>query len=1133
MAKIKLQQRQVLWSGACILAAAMTAFLASKVDVPAAALSLLLLTATLWMNAQCMASARDATVRAFFARSGAYLLLLAGYTLAVAVLIGWPLHWLRERGSLGAALAVSGAVMIALLGLWRLWPAFGLACHGAGKQRSPQDQGLLARSIAQAWRLTAHNELFFGHGLVVAISLLVLTQGALSLAGVDAPIAVPYRLPAFITYALVLVPIANWLIVWCCKNAVLVAHRRTHAGHSAMSVPVAVVPEQTPTAPKIPQGLSPQQLDAMLLRCVRAGQIQLALDALVHGASAHCVPAPEDRDQRSVLVLAAVNPDLRLLRGLIAKGADLNRAHAGLAPLIAVTRDSHEGRPEAVMTLLTNGARPDSVDTDGNTPLHFAALAAKPVVAALLCDADAAVNPVNRNGLTPLGVACAAANWELAGFLLERGVKLEVEHAQPALLVASSVADDDSRGVGILLKRKARVNTRGSLGRTALMTAALHGHVEIAKVLIDAGADVNLADERGATALMEAARAGAHPLLNLLARAGAASDRVDSSGRSALIIASQSARACEETVARLLALGASTDVALDDGRRAVDFAAAAGRWSIVALLDPDYPRPATLIAATAEPESATAHLLDALRFGHWPIAETYSAQIRQWPQAELKRMFVELIGQPESAAWRWLLTHGIDVNTVFDDGRTLLDETLTRLPDALLAAQDVIAAGAPVGGSKAFPRVCAVSSKVDTPAQREALEMFALELIERGADLFAADSEGRTPLMHAVAGGSVGLTRVLLTRGVDPDARDSKCRTALFAALSHAPDCAVELIRELLRAGANPEIVATNGETPLGIALAGTVQFVRDWLNWPAWKLPHRRLRAGDLVAAAATGDTSAVEKLLALGLPLNAIDEHGATALIRAAGNGHTDLAAHLIERGADTTIAALAGATALSAAVSARHADVVEVLVTRGVAVDQLLPGGVTTLMIAAGMGYPELVAQLLAHGADVDAADERGTRALHAAAQFGFAGHDVDSAKRTLQTLLDAGASIDGVNSVGQTAILLLLGAGADVGARVDQKNLLELLHLLLAQHADPRLQDQRGVSVLHACAMHGLLLPARALLAAGADPTCCDGRERTPREIAHLLGFIDIAAELGADPVIPAPAKTLRSPAFGSK
>jgi ankyrin repeat protein len=1037
----------------------------------------------------------------------AYAVLSAAYAGIVAVLVGYPLQHLQYEATLGAALAVSGAAVLAMLGLWHFWPAFGLIAIDAARQvPGTKRRSILTGSIALARELSHENELFFSHGLIAAAVMLLLAQGALSLSGVGVAVPAGPRFYAFGVYA-AFAALAHWLILQRAASALLHDCRREHGEHAheaaAQHAAQAVAEETTQTLPD-----DRADLNAMLLRCVRAGQVKLALSALEHGADANGVPPAEDRDQRSLLVLAALNPDMRLLRGLIAKGADLNHAHAGLLPLIAATRDSHEGRAEAVTTLLTNGAHPNCVDAEGSTPLHFAALAAKPIVAAMLCDAGALPDAINRAGHTPLGMACAAANWELVRFLLERGAKLEVPHAQPALHAAASIAEDDVQGVKLLLKRKARVDARDALGRTALMTATLHGHAAIAKALLDAGAQVNASDTHGTTALMEAARADAHEVIEELALHKPAADLVDHGGRSALIIASQSRRASEDTVRALLALGAARTLVVADGRRAVDFAAASGRWSIVALLDPDYPRPATVSDAEAAAPCAAdspEHLLDALRFGNWAVVDKFADGVGEWPPAERARLFADLATHSDATTRGWLLNRGLDANAALADGTPLLLAVLAQLPESLPAAQQLVAAGAVVGGSAALQRACAVL------AQAPALTPFALDLVERGADCFAADSDGRTVLAQAVTGASVELTQTLLARGVDPQVRDRLGRTPLFAALSAPAAVAPVLIQSLLRAGANPEARSANGETPLGLALARPD--LQSLLNWPKWKLPRRMLRGFDLVDAAAAGDAAAVNRLIALGLPLDAIDAQGATALLRAAGNGHAEVVAELLKRGVDSAQMAPSGATALSAAVSARQGAIVDVLLQHGVAADQRLPGGATALMLAAGLGFPELVARLLAHGADANASDERGMRALHAAALYAFSGQDAERARRTLEALVEARADINARTGSGQTALALLLGAQAPARSSADQKQLLALLPPLLRNGADVDAQDKRGVGALHACAMHGLLLPARALLAAGADPARVDVLERSPREIAHLLGFVDVAAELG--------------------
>jgi ankyrin repeat protein len=1097
------------------LVIASAGFLASAFATRLASLLLLLIadSACLLIVSRAAGLRRDNDWRDEIRDVTACVAMLSAYAALGIVLVGYPLHWLRHDASLGVVLSLSAAAVLALLALWRIWPAFALAGMNARRTHTPADGIRKPQNyLAVAWHLTAANEIFFGHGLFASLALFALTQGALALSDLGAPIAADMRPSILVAYAVLVLPL-TWIAVQRGAVALLIDRRRLRAElMPPADTPAKAMEETAPPPESLPTDLNAGDLDAMLLRCMRAGQTQLALAALEHGADPNGVPPVDDRDQRSALVLATLSPDTRLLRGFIAKGANLQHAHAGLPLLIAATRDSREGRAEAVMTLLTNGAAVNCSDADGNTPLHFAALSAKPVVAALLCDAGARLDAINRAGETPLVMACAAGNWELARFLLERGAKPETGQAQPALIAAASIDDDDPDGVKLLLKRKARVDVHDALQRTALMAAALRGHAGIARVLLDAGARVDAADALGTTALMEAARADAHAVLDLLIASRPPPDAVDHAGRSALTVAAQSLCAGEETVRRLLAFGISRQLAAKDGRRAVDFAAAAGRWTIVAAIDPEYPRPAHLQAdkAVDSNKDVPGHLLDALRFGHWQIAENFAGEIRDWPPQTVARLFGELIDHSDAAPRRWLLNHGLDANASLD-GLPLLWRALLQLPETLAAASDLVDAGAQPTGGDAIAQICIPAMTAGIP--QPDLETFALRVLESGAEAFNADDEGRTPLALAVSNGWQRLCDALLARGADVRTRDRRGRTPLFDALLAPEPRRESLIKALLRAGADPEVRAANNETPLGLALARGHADLQRWLNWSAWKLPCRPLRAVDTITAASAGDAEAVGKLLELGLPVDAVDGYGATALLHAAGQGHAGAVALLLDRGASPTHAAKDGATALSAAVAARQWAVVDLLIQRGVEIDQRLAGGGTVLMAAAGRGDVEIVRILLAHGAQADAADEHGMRAVHAVAQFAFTGGDAQAARRVFELLLDAGAPIDARNADGQTALLILLGARAQPRSGADQKALLGLLETLCERGARIDVQDERGVGPLHACAMHGLLLPARALLTVGADRSRRDLLERTPREVAHLLGFIDVAAELG--------------------
>jgi len=330
--------------------------------------------------------------------------------------------------------------------------------------------------------------------------------------------------------------------------------------------------------------------------------------------------------------------------------------------------------------------------------------------------------------------------------------------------------------------------------------------------------------------------------------------------------------------------------------------------------------------------------------------------------------------------------------------------------------------------------------------------------------------------------------------------------------------------------GAAPDLLAADGQTPLGVALSSGRRDLADWLDWRGWPLPKRPLRAQDVPAAAIVGDADAVRRLLDLGLPVDAADSQGCSALLRAAGGGHRAVVDLLLARGADPQLAAHSGATPLSAAVSMRHAEVVDRLIAAGVSLEQRLPGDLTVLMVACALGLPDMAARLLAAGADVHATDAQGRTALHCAAMFGFTARERARLVALLDTLLLAGAEAD-LPAAGATPLLLVLGARAEPGSAADEDVLMAGLDQLLDHDAQLDVQDPRGFGPLHLAALHGLMRVVQKLLRAGADPALRDTLNRTPREIAVMRGFVDIAAELAP---VPSPgsdvsmARFLREP-----
>lgn len=209
------------------------------------------------------------------------------------------------------------------------------------------------------------------------------------------------------------------------------------------------------------------------------------------------------------------------------------------------------------------------------------------------------------------------------------------------------------------------------------------------------------------------------------------------------------------------------------------------------------------------------------------------------------------------------------------------------------------------------------------------------------------------------------------------------------------------------------------------------------------------------------------------------------------------------------------------------AAHAGAVSVaslLIERGASPDcrtrarTPLRARATPLHLAADAGHAAMVALLLDRGAAVEVRDAFGKSPLHLACYRGLP----DAARR----LLDAGAMPDPPDDQGRSPLHEAVRALADAAgdpplqdADAEPADPVACALLLLERHADADARcpkEPAGYTPLHRCVAAGpAALPiARALLAAGADPTAADPRfGRTPRALAEHLGaaaYLDLLA-----------------------
>ncbi|MBL0349506.1 MAG: ankyrin repeat domain-containing protein [Elusimicrobia bacterium] len=176
-----------------------------------------------------------------------------------------------------------------------------------------------------------------------------------------------------------------------------------------------------------------------------------------------------------------------------------------------------------VAKLVQEGAKVNSHNANGETPLHHAALTGHERVVQFLLTNGSHINARTNEGATPLFLAAQEGHTDVVKLLLERGAKRQLDFVAYKLTpLQTAIENNHQETVELLLKSstKDEIESRTAKGQTGLMLAAIQGNVAICEKLVDAGAEIN-ASEDGITPVFFAAFKGHAKVIEVLSKRGA------------------------------------------------------------------------------------------------------------------------------------------------------------------------------------------------------------------------------------------------------------------------------------------------------------------------------------------------------------------------------------------------------------------------------------------------------------------------------------------------------------------------------------------------------------------------------------------------------------------------------------
>ena len=827
----------------------------------------------------------------------------------------------------------------------------------------------------------------------------------------------------------------------------------------------------------------------------------------------------QDIEGRTALEIACLNEAYACIERLAQANANVFlSSKSETQPLLIALQ-----KGESMVKVLLNKNTALQKDRNGQNALHLAASLGNVSAVTTILELSLPLNIKDSKGYTALDIAYGSPESYNHALVAEKLIQAGYSSSNEAFSYFSAAI------------RSSNANIRFSDGLSPLHFASRFGHKGFAQLLLERKADVNAKDASGTTPLHEAARGGYLDIMRFLIQSGALVNAQDAKGNSALHIVMPSLVRFDG-IQLLLENGATANLKDNHGEAPLHICITLDMGKDIASLLVSKGANINIRNTRGETPLHIAVKLD--RKDYIPFLLDKQADIFA-DDTDGKTPFDVALALNNSTLSELITEQTVQLSD--NKGNDLLHIATLNGAPAKIIAQIIDSKGSVHSRNKAGDTALHFAVELD---EREIGEL----LITRGADIFAVNAKGESPLYLALK--SFNSIKQWMLNSSTYDARDGLGNGILHYATQWKLDVIIPL---LIQRGISLEMKNATGETPLFYAIrnnapstvstlisAGANIQSRDKLGntalhaavrWNAIDCVPMLLQAGlDINTQNLSGDT-ALHQAVRLGMQtitnmlmqakadLEIRNNQGNTPLIEAVGSGVPATVEVLLDSGSDPMTRNINGDTPLHIAVASNQKDICNLLLSRGAAIHAQNSKGITPFQLAMS-GSPEIVKTLLTKDR-LSYSDDYGRSPLHIAIIFG-------ASQPIIKTIVDLGPRINMVDSLGKTPLReaidreawetarFLIESGADLfniasdgespATLIVTKSTAVIKILLNTKNINNT--DTMGNTILHYAAIKGKEDSITTLLELGALKNVKNNEGETPYEIAKRWGRTNI-------------------------